>query len=95
MQSTRWVVFEPNDRTLWTSIRRDVSAFLMLLWRDGALMGASPEEAFFVQCNEETNPPEVIDAGMVVTVIGIAPVKPAEFIVFRIGQHASGAEVEV
>jgi len=95
MQSTRWVVFEPNDRTLWTSIRRDISAFLMLLWRDGALMGAAPEEAFFVQCDEETNPPEVIDAGMVVTVIGIAPVKPAEFIVFRIGQHASGAQVEM
>ena len=57
-------------------------------------MGATPEEAFFVKCDEETNPPDVIDAGMVVTVIGIAPVKPAEFIIFRIGQSASGAEVE-
>ncbi|MDX6710771.1 MAG: uncharacterized protein QOH96_1787 [Blastocatellia bacterium] len=91
---TRWVVFEPNDMSLWKSIRRDISAFLMLQWRQGALMGATPEEAFFVQCDAETNPPEVIDAGMVVTVIGIAPVKPAEFVIFRIGQGAGGAEIE-
>jgi phage tail sheath protein FI len=90
--STRWIVFEPNDRTLWKSIRRDVSAFLTLVWRDGALMGRVPEEAFFVKCDEETNPPEVIDAGMVVTLIGIAPVKPAEFIVFRISQYAGGTD---
>lgn len=91
---TRWVVFEPNDISLWKSIRRDVTAFLMLQWRQGALMGATPEEAFFVQCDEETNPPEVVDAGMVVTVIGIAPVKPAEFVIFRIGQGAGGPEIE-
>jgi Bacteriophage tail sheath protein len=94
-ESTRWIVFEPNDRTLWRSIRRDVTAFLTRLWRDGALMGATPQEAFFVQCDEETNPPDVIDAGMVVTRIGIAPVKPAEFILFRISQFAGGAEVEI
>jgi hypothetical protein len=93
-QSTRWIVFEPNDRTLWKSIRRDISAFLTILWRDGALMGATPEEAFFVQCDEETNPPEIIDAGMVVTVIGIAPVKPAEFIIFKISQKSGNTEVE-
>ena len=94
-EGTRWVVFEPNDMSLWKSIRRDVSAFLTLLWRQGALMGATPEEAFFVKCDAETNPPEVIDAGMVVTLIGIAPVKPAEFVIFRIGQGAGGTEVEV
>jgi len=93
VQSTRWVVFEPNTLTLWKSIRRDISAFLTRMWRDGALMGATPEEAFFVQCDEETNTPDTIDAGLVVAVIGIAPVKPAEFIVFRIGQHAGGAQV--
>lgn len=93
-RSTRWIVFEPNDRPLWKSIRRDVSAFLTMLWRQGALMGRTPEEAFFVQCNEETNPPEVIDAGQVVTVIGVAPVKPAEFVIFRIGQGVRGTEVE-
>jgi phage tail sheath protein FI len=92
-RSTRWVVFEPNDRPLWKAIRRDVSAFLTMIWRQGALMGRTPEEAFFVQCDEETNPPEVIDAGMVVTVIGIAPVKPAEFVIFRIGQSAGGTQI--
>ncbi|HYR63082.1 MAG TPA: phage tail sheath C-terminal domain-containing protein [Actinomycetota bacterium] len=92
-RSTNWIVFEPNDRTLWKNIRRDVGAFLTLVWRDGALMGRTPEEAFFVKCDEETNPPDVIDAGQVVTVIGMAPVKPAEFIIFRISQSAAGAEI--
>ena len=93
--STRWVVFEPNDQPLWKSIRRDIGAFLTLLWRQGALAGASPEEAFFVKCDSETNPPDVIDAGQVVALIGLAPVKPAEFVIFRIGQSALGATVEV
>ncbi|MCW5981087.1 MAG: phage tail sheath family protein [Bryobacteraceae bacterium] len=92
--STRWVVFEPNDRPLWKAIVRDVRAFLTMLWRDGALMGRSADEAFFVQCDEETNPPESIDQGLVVVRIGVAPVKPAEFVVFRIGQSAAGARVE-
>jgi hypothetical protein len=94
VRSTQWVVFEPNDRSLHKGIRRDITAFLTLVWRDGALVGATPEEAFFVKCDEETNPPEVVDAGQVITLIGLAPVKPAEFIVFRIGQQASGATVE-
>ena len=81
-------------RTLWKSIRRDITAFLTLLWRDGALMGRTPQEAFFVKCDDETNPPESIDRGYVVTIIGIAPVKPAEFIVFRIRQHQRGPEIE-
>jgi phage tail sheath protein FI len=92
-RSTRWIVFEPNDRTLWKSIRRDLTAFLTHLWRDGALMGRTPSEAFFVQCDEESNPPDVIDLGMVVTVIGIAPVKPAEFIVFRLHQWEGGSTI--
>lgn len=92
--STRWIVFEPNDRILWKSIRRDISAFLTRLWRDGALMGRTAQESFFVKCDEETNPPDTIDAGMVVTLVGIAPVKPAEFIVFRISQYASGVDTE-
>jgi hypothetical protein len=85
-RSTGWVGFEPNDRPLWKSIRRDVTAFLTMLWRQGALMGATAEEAFFVKCDEETNPASNIDLGIVTTVIGIAPVKPAEFVVFEIGQ---------
>ncbi len=93
-RGTRWVVFEPNDRPLWQDIKRDVGAFLRTVWRDGALMGRTADEAFFVQCDAETNPPESIDQGRVVIVIGIAPVKPAEFIIFRIGQHAGGVEIE-
>lgn len=92
--SMRWAVFEPNDRFLWKSIRRDVSAFLTLLWRQGALLGATPAEAFFVKCDEETNPQEEIDAGKVITIIGIAPVKPAEFVIFQIGQTAAGTVFE-
>jgi phage tail sheath protein FI len=93
-RSTNWIVFEPNDRTLWKSIRRDASAFLTYLWRTGALMGRTPASAFFVKCDEETNPPDVVDLGQVVTIIGIAPVKPAEFVVFRISQWDGGSSVE-
>jgi hypothetical protein len=89
-----WAVFEPNDRTLWKTLRSEVSFFLRNVYADGALMGASAEEAFFVKCDEETNPPESIDLGQVVTVIGIAPVKPAEFIIFKIGQNAGGGEAQ-
>ena len=93
VEGTTWIVFEPNDRTLWKHIRRDIGAFLTRVWRDGALFGATPEEAFFVKCDEETNPPDVIDAGQVVAVVGIAPVKPAEFVVFQVMQSAAGAQV--
>ncbi|MBM7488808.1 phage tail sheath protein FI [Micromonospora luteifusca] len=91
---TRWMVFEPNDFTLWRSIRRDIGAFLTRVWRDGALLGRSPEEAFFVKCDEETNPADVRDAGMVIAHIGIAVVKPAEFVVFKLSQWAGGTETE-
>ncbi len=93
-RNMRWAVFEPNDRTLWKSVRSEISRFLTILYRDGALMGATPEEAFFVKCDEETNLPELIDLGQLTTVIGVAPVKPAEFIVFKIGQTLGGAQVE-
>ena len=93
VEGTTWIVFEPNDRTLWKHIRRDIGAFLTRVWRDGALFGATPDEAFFVKCDEETNPPEVIDAGQVVAVVGIAPVKPAEFVIFQVMQSAAGAQV--
>ena len=83
-RNTSWVVFEPNDRTLWKSVKSEISNFLSNVYRDGALMGATAEEAFFVKCDEETNPPESIDMGQLVTVIGVAPVKPAEFVIFKI-----------
>jgi phage tail sheath protein FI len=87
---TQWVVFEPNDMALWEKIKRNITAFLMIQWRAGALFGATPEQAFYVKCDSETNPPEIIDAGQVVTEIGIAPVKPAEFVIFRITQLPTG-----
>jgi len=93
-EGTRWIVFEPNDYILWRSIVRDISAFLTRVWRDGALFGRTPQEAFFVKCDAETNPPDVRDAGQVVAIIGIAPVKPAEFVVFKLSQSAGGAEIE-
>lgn len=91
---TRWMVFEPNDPTLWRSIRRDIGAFLTRVWRDGALLGRTPEQAFFVKCDEETNPADVRDAGMVVALVGVAVVKPAEFVVFKLSQWAGGTETE-
>lgn len=91
---TRWIVFEPNDELLWRSIRRDIGAFLTRVWRDGALMGRTPQEAFFVKCDAETNPPEVRDAGMVIAEIGVAPVKPAEFVVFKLSQSSIGSDLE-
>jgi phage tail sheath protein FI len=83
---TQWVVFEPNDFALWQKISRAATAFLTMVWRQGALFGATPSEAFYVKCDAETNPPEARDLGMVTTEIGIAPVKPAEFVIFRISQ---------
>jgi phage tail sheath protein FI len=91
LNGTQWVVFEPNDLDLWARVKRTVYAFLLGLWRQGALFGATPEQAFYVKCDEETNPPESVDEGRLVVEIGIAPVKPAEFVVFRISQWAGGA----
>lgn len=84
----RWTVFEPNDRRLWDRIVARLTAFFMQLFQQGALAGAKPEQAFFVQCDEETNPPEVIDRGEVVTRIGFAPAQPAEFILVTIRRTA-------
>lgn len=89
--ATQWVVFEPNDDALWARIRRTVSAFLVNEWRRGALFGLTPDEAFYVKCDRETNPPETIEVGQVVCEIGVAPVRPAEFVVFRLSQLTSGS----
>jgi len=91
LQGTNWIVFEPNDQILWRQIKRDITAFLTVVWRAGALFGKVPEEAFFVKCDEETNPKELRDLGYCVIEVGMAPVKPAEFVVFRISQKQDGA----
>ncbi|NET59626.1 MAG: phage tail sheath family protein, partial [Symploca sp. SIO2E6] len=85
---TQFAVFEPNNLALWQRIKRTVGDFLLNQWRDGALFGETPEKAFFVKCDAETNPPEVRELGQVVALIGVAIVKPAEFVIFRIQQMA-------
>jgi len=87
-RGTQWAVFEPNDMDLWAKMRRDIGAFLKTVWRQGALFGASPDQAYFVKCDAENNPQETRDLGQLIIDIGIAPVKPAEFVIFRIGQYA-------
>ena len=94
MGGTQWVVFEPNDPGLWQRVRRTITGFLTRVWRDGALFGTTPEEAFYVKCDAENNPPESRDAGQLIVEIGISPVKPAEFVIFRISQFSGGAGVE-
>ena len=91
--NTGWTVFEPNDPRLWKSIVRNASAFLRLQYRAGALVGATEADAYYVKCDAETNPPESVALGRVITEIGVAPSKPAEFVIFRIEQFQSGSSV--
>jgi phage tail sheath protein FI len=91
--NTDWIVFEPNDRNLWAKIRRTIAGFLVTEWQKGALFGSSPDEAFFVKCDDETNPAETIDLGQVKCQIGVAPVKPAEFVIFQLQQLPSGVSL--
>jgi phage tail sheath protein FI len=93
MGGTQWVVFEPNDYDLWQRVRRTISAFLVRQWRDGALFGLTPGDSYYVKCDDETNPMESIDAGQVTCEIGVAPVKPAEFVVFRLAQFSGGTSI--
>jgi Bacteriophage tail sheath protein len=94
LNGTNWVVFEPNDEYLWSSVRRVVGAFLQGIWRSGALVGSSASQAYYVKCDEENNPPESRDAGNLIVEIGVAPVKPAEFVVFRISQMPQGSALD-
>jgi phage tail sheath protein FI len=92
-ESTKWVVFEPNTQALWRKIERIVRDFLRVQWRNGALFGASENQAFFVKCDEENNPVESRRLGRVITEVGVAIVKPAEFVIFRIQQSPGGFDV--
>jgi len=92
-EATQWVVFEPNDEPLWARVRRSVSDFLTRLWMDGMLQGRTKEEAYFVRCDRTTMTQADIDNGRLIMLIGIAPVKPAEFVIFRIGQWTGGSDV--
>jgi hypothetical protein len=92
-EGTQWVVFEPNNEKLWARVRATITQFLTRVWHDGALMGTKPEEAFFVKCDRTTMTQDDIDNGRLVCIIGIAPVKPAEFVIFRIAQWQGGSAV--
>lgn len=87
--NTSWAVFEPNDETLWVRVQRTISVFLTNLWRGGSLAGSSPDEAFFVNIGRNTMSQDDIDNGRLICVIGVAPVKPAEFVIFRITQKTN------
>jgi phage tail sheath protein FI len=91
-RGTQWVVFEPNDSDLWARVRRTLTAFLRNLWMQGALVGGTPEQAFFVLCDESNNPQSSIDEGKLIVDVGLAPVKPAEFVIFRLSQWQGGAD---
>ena len=91
---TQWVVFEPNDEPLWTKVRADITEFLTRCWRDGAFQGTTPQEAFFVKCDRTTMTQQDIDNGRLICVIGVAPVRPAEFVIFRIGQWTGGTDID-
>jgi hypothetical protein len=90
-EGTQWVVFEPNNEKLWGRVKATIIEFLTRVWRDGALMGTKAEEAFFVKCDRTTMTQDDIDNGRLICVIGVAPVKPAEFVIFRIAQWAGGS----
>ena len=91
--ATQWAVFEPNDEKLWARMRQTINQFLTTVWRNGALMGSTQDEAFFVKCDRTTMTQDDIDNGRLIMLIGVAPVKPAEFVIFRIAQVAKGTEI--
>jgi phage tail sheath protein FI len=90
---TQWVVFEPNDETLWGQIRLNVGAFMQGLFLQGAFQGTSPQKAYFVKCDAEVNPQTSINLGIVNIVVGFAPLVPAEFVVIQIQQIAAQSQV--
>jgi len=90
-RGTQFAVFEPNAPALWATVSRSLTNFLTSVWRDGALLGNSAEEAFFVEVGETTMTQSDIDNGRLIVLVGIAPVKPAEFVIFRISQKTAGA----
>ena len=94
-RGTQWAVFEPNGDALWANVRRTVEDFLLNEWQSGALLGDKPEKAFFVKCDRTTMTQNDLDNGRLICLIGIAPLKPAEFVIFRIGQWTADRKVLV
>jgi phage tail sheath protein FI len=93
-QGLQWTVFEPNDHLLWRQARAAARAFLQRVWQQGGLKGSNPDQAFFVRCDRTTMTQDDIDHGRLIMEVGVAPLRPAEFVVLRIGQWARGRERE-
>jgi len=91
-EGTQWVVFEPNDERLWERVKDTIRLFLRTQWRNGALMGLTEEQAFMIACDRSTMTQDDILNGRLVCEIGIAPVRPAEFVIFRIFQNTAEAQ---
>jgi hypothetical protein len=92
-KATQWAVFEPNNDRLWANMRREIEDFLLVLWKDGALIGEKPEKAFFVRADRTTMTQNDLDNGRLIVLIGVAPTYPAEFVIFRIGQWTADAKM--
>jgi uncharacterized protein len=92
-KSTQWAVFEPNGHRLWANVRQTIEDFLLTEWQNGALLGAKPEEAYFVRCDRTTMTQNDLDNGRLICLIGVAPVRPAEFVIFRIGQWTADSKL--
>lgn len=92
-KATQWAVFEPNNQRLWSNIEQTIEEFLLVQWLNGALLGAKPEEAYFVRCDRTTMTQNDLDNGRLICLIGVAPTKPAEFVIFRIGQWTADSKV--
>jgi hypothetical protein len=90
-KGTQWAVFEPNNERLWANVRHTIEDFLLVTWKTGALMGTKPEEAYFVRCDRTTMTQNDLDNGRLICLIGVSPTKPAEFVIFRIGQWTADA----
>lgn len=92
-KATQWAVFEPNGDRLWANIRRSIEDFLLVLWRDGALIGEKPEQSYFVRCDRTTMTQNDLDNGRMICLVGLAPSRPAEFVIFRVGQWTADSKV--
>ena len=90
-KATQWVVFEPNGEALWANVRATVESFLFNEWRSNHLLGGDPKAAYFVRCDRSTMTQNDLDNGRLVCVVGVAPLRPAEFVVFRVGQKTADA----
>jgi phage tail sheath protein FI len=91
-KGTQFAVFEPNGDALWANIRRTISDFLLNEWQSGALLGDKPEKSYFVRCDRSTMSQNDLDNGRLICLVGVAPLRPAEFVIFRIGQWTADAK---